>query len=92
MRTIPYPKRKATVSRLDEIRQRQESKKPGISYKIINDRLAAAALNLIKCPTNTPWSELGPAVKEAVQSSRSSVGKSVTSKVLKSFGLEKYDV
>lgn len=91
MRTIPYPKRKATVSRLDEIRLKQESQKPGVAYKIIIDHMATAALRLIKNPTNTPWSELGPAIKQAVESSRAAVGKKVTSDVLKNFGLEKYD-
>jgi len=76
---------------LEEIQRKHESAKPGIAYKIINDRLATAALRLLKNPTNTPWSELGPAIEEAVQNSRVAAGKKVTSDVLKSFGLEKYD-
>ena len=91
MRTTPYPPHKATVTSLDAIKQKRESEKPGTAYKIINDRLAKAAISLLKIPTTTPWSTLAPAIKEAVESSRIAAGKEATSEALKSLGLERFD-
>lgn len=94
-RSIPTPRHKqpvATISSLEEIRRRQESQKPGIAYQTIREELADAARQLLQHPTNHPWAVLGPAIEQAVKSSRGAVGREVTTKVLKSMGLEKYDM